>query len=129
MYPAGHPASLLRSDSGMVTRLAIDTEHFQIMISSQHCIRTVLATPGDILIKQDGSAYSMGELLPSAFFYLESISEEGGISKVIIHGGGMGHGVGMSQNGAKCLAQLGYSYSDILRYFYQGVCIEELSND
>lgn len=118
-----------RSDSGMVTRLAIDTEHFQIMISSQHCIRTVLATPGDILIKQDGSAYSMGELLPSAFFYLESISEEGGISKVIIHGGGMGHGVGMSQNGAKCLAQLGYSYSDILRYFYQGVCIEELSND
>ena len=41
----------------------------------------------------------------------------------------MGHGVGMSQNGAKCLAQLGYSYSDILRYFYQGVCIEELSND
>lgn len=118
-----------RSDSGMVTRLAIDTEHFQIMISSQHCIRTVLATPGDILIKQDGSAYSMGELLPSAFFYLESISEEGWLSKVIIHGGGLGHGVGMSQNGAKCLAQLGYSYSDILRYFYQGVCIEELSND
>ena len=74
------------------------------MISSQHCIRTVLATPGDILIKQDGAAYSMGELLPSAFFYLESISEEGGISKVIIHGGGMGHGVGMSQNGIYIVA-------------------------
>lgn len=117
-----------RSDSGMVTRLAIDTEHFQIMISSQHCIRTVLATPGDILIKQDGSAYSMGELLPSAFFYLESISEEGGISKVIIHGGGMGHGVGMSQNGAKCLAQQGYTYGEILKYFYQDICIEESSN-
>lgn len=117
-----------RSDSGMVTRLAIDTEHFQIIISSQHCIRTVLAIPGDILIKQDGSAYAMGELLPSAFFYLESISEEGSISKVIIHGGGMGHGVGMSQNGAKCLAQQGYTYEEILRYFYQGICIEELSN-
>ena len=117
-----------RSDSGMVTRLAIDTEHFQIMISSQHCIRTVLATPGDILIKQDGSAYSMGELLPSAFFYLESISEEGWLSKVIIHGGGMGHGVGMSQNGAKCLAQQGYTYGEILKYFYQGICIEELSD-
>ena len=117
-----------RSDSGMVTRLAIDTEHFQIIISSQHCIRTVLATPGDILIKQDGSSYSMGELLPSAFFYLESISEEGGISKVIIHGGGMGHGVGMSQNGAKCLAQSGYTYGEILKYFYQDICIEELSN-
>ena len=117
-----------RSDSGMVTRLAIDTEHFQIIISSQHCIRTVLATPGDILIKQDGSAYSMGELLPSAFFYLESISEEGWLSKVIIHGGGMGHGVGMSQNGAKCLAQSGYTYGEILRYFYQDICIEELSD-
>ena len=121
-------SAVRRSDSGMVTRLAIDTEHFQIMISSQHCIRTVLATPGDILIKQDGSAYSMGELLPSAFFYLESISEEGGISKVIIHGGGMGHGVGMSQNGAKCLAQQGYTYGEILKYFYQDICIEESSN-
>lgn len=117
-----------RSDSGMVTRLAVETEHFQIIISSQHCIRTALATPGDILIKQDGSAYSMGELLPSAFFYLESISEEGWLSKVIIHGGGMGHGVGMSQNGAKCLAQSGYTYGGILRYFYQDICIEELSD-
>lgn len=117
-----------RSDSGMVTRLAVETEHFQIIISSQHCIRTALATPGDILIKQDGSAYSMGELLPSAFFYLESISEEGWLSKVIIHGGGMGHGVGMSQNGAKCLAQSGYTYGEILRYFYQDICIEELSD-
>ena len=72
----------------------------------------------------------MGELLPSAFFYLESISEEGWLSKVIIHGGGLGHGVEMSQNGAKCLAQLGYSYSDILEIFFlSGACIEELSND
>ena len=40
----------------------------------------------------------------------------------------MGHGVGMSQNGAKCLAQQGYTYGEILKYFYQDICIEESSN-
>ncbi|MDR0992866.1 MAG: SpoIID/LytB domain-containing protein [Ruminococcus sp.] len=34
---------------------------------------------------------------------------------------GYGHGVGMSQNGANILAKQGYSYTDILRFYYTGV--------
>ncbi len=34
---------------------------------------------------------------------------------------GYGHGVGMSQNGANILAKQGYSYSDILRYYFTGI--------
>ena len=34
---------------------------------------------------------------------------------------GYGHGVGMSQNGAKHLAEQGKSYEEILRYFYQNI--------
>jgi len=37
---------------------------------------------------------------------------------------GYGHGVGMSQNGADCLAREGYSYKDILKHYYAGVTIE-----
>ena len=37
------------------------------------------------------------------------------------YGGGYGHGVGMSQNGAKHLAEQGKSYEEILRYFYQNI--------
>ena len=35
-------------------------------------------------------------------------------------GGGYGHGVGMSQNGAKTLGEEGSSYSRILAFFFQG---------
>jgi stage II sporulation protein D len=34
---------------------------------------------------------------------------------------GYGHGVGLSQNGANILAKQGYSYLDILRFYYTGI--------
>ena len=34
---------------------------------------------------------------------------------------GYGHGVGMSQNGANILAKQGYSYVDILKYYFTGI--------
>ncbi len=34
---------------------------------------------------------------------------------------GWGHGVGMSQNGANILAKMGYSYEEILKYYYTGI--------
>lgn len=36
---------------------------------------------------------------------------------------GYGHGVGMSQHGADCLAREGYSYKEILTHYYAGVTI------
>jgi len=36
-------------------------------------------------------------------------------------GRGWGHGVGMSQWGARGMAEEGYSYKDILRYYYRGI--------
>lgn len=116
-----------RCASGMVTRLGITTERFHITVLSQYCIRTVLATPQDTLTKQDGSAYQLGELLPSAFFYFDEISENGSITRLLLHGGGMGHGVGMSQNGAKQLAQTGMGFRDILNYFYDEIAVEVIT--
>ena len=37
---------------------------------------------------------------------------------------GYGHGVGMSQYGANCLAAQGKTYKEILQYYYKGVTIE-----
>lgn len=45
----------------------------------------------------------------------------GGISgNVTINGKGYGHGVGMSQYGAIGMAQAGYDYEEILKYYYGG---------
>lgn len=41
--------------------------------------------------------------------------------KIIIEGKGFGHGVGMSQYGAKKMAELGYSFEDILKHYYTGI--------
>ena len=44
-------------------------------------------------------------------------------SRFLIKGSGWGHNVGMSQYGAKAMAELGMSYLDILSFYYEGVDI------
>lgn len=39
---------------------------------------------------------------------------------------GYGHGVGMSQYGANNMAKLGYSYEEILKYYYQNIEINSI---
>ncbi len=41
----------------------------------------------------------------------------------MISGGGFGHGIGMSQNGANEMAKKGKNYKDILTLFFQDVTI------
>ena len=60
-------------------------------------------------------------MLPSAFF---TICREG--DTFVISGGGFGHGIGMSQNGAKAMAERGMSCEEILNFFYQGIEIKTL---
>lgn len=43
--------------------------------------------------------------------------------KIFIHTKGYGHGVGMSQYGAEAMAKRGYSYDEILKYYYTGINI------
>ena len=44
-------------------------------------------------------------------------------SSYLIRGSGWGHNVGMSQYGAKAMAELGFGYQDILSFYYEGVTI------
>ena len=41
---------------------------------------------------------------------------------------GYGHGVGMSQYGAQCMAQQGSSYTEILSWYYPGCTVEMFTN-
>ena len=43
---------------------------------------------------------------------------------VTLQGKGYGHGAGMSQYGAKAMAEEGYSYTDILKFYYKDVEIK-----
>jgi len=46
---------------------------------------------------------------------------------VVLDGRGYGHGVGLCQEGAMEMASRGYSYSEILHFYYRGVHIIDLS--
>jgi stage II sporulation protein D len=48
-------------------------------------------------------------------------------SNVLIKTTGYGHGVGMSQYGALALSNKGYTYDQILKYYYSGVEIEKIN--
>lgn len=45
---------------------------------------------------------------------------------ITIVGTGSGHNVGMSQYGAKAMAELGYSFIDILSFYYTGINLERV---
>jgi stage II sporulation protein D len=54
--------------------------------------------------------------LKSTFFSLEQVGDS-----VLFVGRGFGHGIGMCQEGAMRMTKLGYSYKDIVSFYYQNV--------
>lgn len=60
--------------------------------------------------------------LRSAYFSIEE-----GKDSIVIRGRGYGHGVGLCQEGAIRMAKLGYSYQQILDFYYQDIEIVDLS--
>ncbi len=61
--------------------------------------------------------------LRSTFF---SITEDG--NDVVFKGRGFGHGVGLCQEGAMRMADLGYSYLEILKFYYSGIHVIHLED-
>ncbi|HXI09468.1 MAG TPA: SpoIID/LytB domain-containing protein [Thermodesulfobacteriota bacterium] len=55
---------------------------------------------------------------------LFSVEKKGDL--FVFTGRGSGHGVGMSQWGAKGMAEKGFSYAEVLRHFYKGTVIQKL---
>jgi stage II sporulation protein D len=60
--------------------------------------------------------------LKSTFFTVQQVGDN-----VVLKGRGYGHGVGVSQEGAMRMADLGYSYTDILHFYYQETHLIDLA--
>lgn len=114
-----------RGEGGVAQELIITTAQNTYKILGEYNIRYVLNDAGISVKKQDGSQVKMNSLLPSAFISLEAVKNDGLVSGYQILGGGYGHGMGMSQNGAKGMANQGYTTEDILTYYYPGSKIQE----
>ena len=112
-----------------VLKLVVHTDQGDQELHSEYDIRTALAPEGLSITRQDGSQVMGSSLLPSAYFTLEEIrNDQGELTGYKVEGGGYGHGVGMSQNGAKGMADTGKNYQEILTYFYKDVEIGNIND-
>lgn len=117
-----------RGPGGVADELVIQAEHGTYKVISEHNIRYVLNDGKSSVLRQDGKKVASASLLPSAFFVISTGKEDGNVVGYSLSGGGFGHGVGMSQNGAKEMAKSGWKAGDILAYFYENCmtkCIYE----
>ena len=83
----------------------------------------ILHSKGELILRGEELRKAVGyTVVPSTQFTIESIGQE-----VALAGYGAGHAVGLCQWGAKELAELGYSFSSILRYYYPGTELQNAS--
>ncbi len=111
-----------RGYSGIAESVIIYASNASFIVKDQLTIRKLFNPSGEVIINQAGDELCGWSMLPSAYFYIDKDTNGG----YIIYGGGFGHGVGMSQNGANALATEGYKYTDILMHYFDGANIENL---
>lgn len=111
-----------RTKSGMVEKLEITGSKATVQVSNASALRTLMAPTYDAIEKNNGSKVSGYSMLPSAYFAIAK-STSGSVVKYTVIGGGYGHNVGMSQNGANQMAKEGYSYQSILKHYYKNISI------
>lgn len=97
-----------RSPAGRILKLAVQTDRGVFALEKDE-VRNAFSAPR------------------STLFYLEPITKENKTWGYAFVGGGLGHGVGLSQTGAQELAKLGWSSSRILNFYYPGTQIQLLA--
>lgn len=117
-----------RGTSGVVISLIIETTKNTYKIINQYNIRFTIR-PMDANVSNEtasaGTSYTKSgsnSILFSGFFAIE---EKNG--NFTFYGGGNGHGVGMSQNGANTLGKNGSSFNKILNSYYSNIDLTNIS--
>lgn len=117
-----------RGPGGIAGELKVVGDKDTVYIKGQSAIRSALGSKELVIAKQDGNTMEGSRTLPSAFISVEKRTGEDGAISFHIYGGGFGHGVGMSQNGAQGMAKEGKDYKSILNFFYNGTELREIGS-
>jgi SpoIID/LytB domain protein len=100
-----------RSPSGRILELAVKTDIGTFTLHKDE-VRSAFAAPR------------------STLFYIVPLNKgENELWGYAFIGGGLGHGVGLSQTGAQNLAKLGWSSQKILQFYYPGTQIKALNEE
>ena len=116
-----------RGAGGIAQEVTVTGSQGSVAVTGQSAIRSSLGNSALVIRRQDGSEMTGSAALPSAFIAVDKRMGEDGKIVFHIYGGGYGHGVGMSQNGAQGMAASGASCEEILRFFYEGTELKEIT--
>jgi stage II sporulation protein D len=116
-----------RKPGGIVTSVILVGSERSVRVRSEYNIRLLLAPINDVINRKDGSQVNGFGMMPSAFFVIDKMDAAGSTDATdstglnfTFTGGGYGHGVGMSQNGVKAMANIGKGFEEILGHYYSG---------
>ncbi len=116
-----------RLSSGIIDSIIIRGSEHTILVSKENVIRNLLNSESYVYNTNTEETATGRNLLPSAFFYLQNVYDSNNtLTGYTFIGGGYGHGIGMSQNGAKGMADSGKNYQQILEFFYSGATIKKI---
>lgn len=111
-----------RNAGGYITELELVYENTVDVLKHENKIRNVLGAYLREVIMQNEQVRTDLSMLPSACFEV-LLNDDG---QIVLRGGGHGHGIGMSQYGARGMAEKGYDYKEILEYYYENVVVKKM---
>lgn len=110
-----------RSCGGAAKKLAVKGSSGESRICTEYDIREFFSPKDQPITCKNGKKNTSMQILPSAYMIIDPVKEGEMLKGFAVHGGGYGHGVGMSQNGAKHLAKSGMEWKEILNLFYRNI--------
>lgn len=111
-----------RNEGGYVTELELSYENSTEILKNENKIRKTLGTYLQEVILQNEEVRTDLSMLPSACFEV-LVNADG---QIVLRGGGSGHGIGMSQYGARGMAEKGYNYKEIIDYYFENVVVKKI---
>ena len=122
-----------RGEGGVLMSLRLSFEKGEVLLKTELAIRKAFSpTKREIgepiyLQRSAGDSLTGQSMLPSGFFAVKEMKNETGeLTGIALYGGGNGHGVGMSQYGAKKLAEEGKTAAEIIAYYFPGTTVERV---
>ena len=122
-----------RGKGGLAMELRLTFEKGTATLKTENAIRKALSptkrTLGEpIYLQRKGAdALTGNSMLPSGFFAVREMKNaDGKLTGVALYGGGNGHGVGLSQYGAKYLAEQGKTAAEIIACYFPGTKVEKV---
>ena len=122
-----------RGMGGIIMELELTFEKGKAVVKTENAVRKTLSptklTIGEpvYLQRMSGGSITGNTMLPSGFFAVKEMRNgEGTLTGIALYGGGNGHGVGMSQYGAKKLAEKGKTAEEIIMEYFPGTAVERV---